>query len=346
MSIPFDITFHPSWYHKHCGVSFARPFFEDAQTRVEADVQMRRVLFEKFGVYGVGEENPQPRPVLGSDLLAAGYLHSAILGCDIVYSEADSPVVVCKNITEDEAAALAVPDLESHPLWQNTEEQIAFLQQRFGHVLPCVNLMGAQNIAIDLRGTDLFFDYLDEPDIAHHLLDVCTRLCVRIGQRFAALSPQLSGGVTAIINKTKPQTYVTSDCTVELVSRETYEEFLMQCDIAMARAFPAFGIHHCGQTMEHVVAGYAKVPNLSFAEVGAGSGLAAVRKALPGVFLNARYSPARLKTVGQQALRDELSQLYSQGAPESLLSVSCVGIDAEVSDEQVLCFLDAAARLG
>ena len=345
MGIPFDVTFHPSWFYKYAGIRFTRDFFEDAQARVDADVKMRQALYEYFGSFGIGEKDPAPRPVLGTDLLAAGYLHSAILGCEILFSENNSPVVVCKNMTEEQIRNLNVPVLEENAIWQNIEQQIDYLQKEFGYVLPCINLMGVQNIAIDLRGSNLFYDYADDPELAHHLFDVCTRLSLKIGKRFRCLGEKLSGGVTAIVKQTRPNVYLTSNCTVELVSQEIYEEFLLPYDILLAQEFSDFGVHHCGQSMEHVAAAYGQIPNLSFAEVGAGSDLAAVRKMLPKVFLNARYSPSRLKDVSEKELQAELSLLAEDGQPDSLLSISCVGIDGDTSNDQIRAFLKACSEL-
>jgi hypothetical protein len=53
MGIPYDITFHPKWWHKNAGVSFDKEFFFDNDYRIEADIRMRRILYEKFGEFGV-----------------------------------------------------------------------------------------------------------------------------------------------------------------------------------------------------------------------------------------------------------------------------------------------------
>ena len=67
-----DITFHPSWWNKHTGIEFDEKFWFDAAYRVEADRQMRRTLYERFGDFGLGERDPAARPILFSDLLACG----------------------------------------------------------------------------------------------------------------------------------------------------------------------------------------------------------------------------------------------------------------------------------
>lgn len=106
-----------------------------------------------------------------------------------------------------------------------------------------------------------------------------------------------------------PDVYLTSNCTVEMISRKIYEDFLLPADIKLAEEFKPFGIHHCGQTMEHVADGYKKVKILAFAEVGAGSDILKVRQALPGVFLNLRYSPVKIKTATQSELMHELEEM-------------------------------------
>ncbi|HIR24405.1 MAG TPA: hypothetical protein IAB34_02695, partial [Candidatus Egerieimonas faecigallinarum] len=107
-------------------------------------------------------------------------------------------------------------------------------------------------------------------------------------------------------------------------------------------AFGNFGVHHCGGTMEHVADGYAKLRGLTFAEVGAGSDLEAVREKLPGIRLNARFSPVELTNASEDEIRSQVQSLVRSGKGEAgLLSVSCVGIDADVPDEQVEYFLKA-----
>lgn len=339
MNIPVDITFHPSWWHKNAGTCFNKEFFYNADYRVEADIKMRQVLFDKFGDMGLGENNPLPRPILGSDLIASGFLHSELLGCEVRYSDENSPEVICRNMSDEEVKELRVPNLDTCELWQKIQEQIDYLIGKYGYVEPNINLMGIQNIALDLRGAELFIDYHENPELAHYLLGVCTELSLEIGKRFILLSKEVSGGVTAIINKTVPEVYLTSNCSVEMVSLETYNRYLLPYDSRLAEAFKPFGIHHCGKTMEHVVDGYKLVKNLAFAEAGAYSDLACVRKQLPEVFLNARYSPVKLKAVETQELKADICKILEDGKPLDKLSISCVGIDDSVSDEQIRSFL-------
>lgn len=338
----YDITFHPSWWHEYAGVDFTQEFFDEPEYRMDCDLKMRKALYEHFGDYGIGEKDPKKRPLLGTDFLAAGYLLSEIMGCKLRYQADNSPQVECLNLDEDTIADVTVPDLDQSEVWARTQKQIDYLQEKYGHVETYVNLMGIQNIAMDLMGQELMLSYYTSPDEVDGLLEKITKLSIDVGRRFKALSKDISGGVTAIVRQTRPEVYLTSNCSVEMISNDLYEKFLLKYDQQMADEFTHFGVHHCGKTMEHVVDGYSKLKGLEFAEVGAFSDLKTVRGKLPGIFLNARYSPVRLMDASESEIMEEVQALARDGQENGkLISISCVGIDKNVSDEQIRYFLKA-----
>ncbi len=338
----YDITFHPSWWHRYAGVDFIQDFFDDPEYRMDCDVRMRKTLYEHFGDLGIGEKEPERRPLLGTDLLAAGYLESELFGCGIIYEPDNSPQVVCLHLDEDEIEDVQVPDLDSSEVWARTQKQIDYLLSHYGHVETYVNLQGVQNIAMDIMGQDVMTAYYSAPDEVDELLQKITDLQIAVGKRYYALSDDISGGVTAIVRQTRPEVYLTSNCSVEMVSNKLYEEHLLAFDQQLADAFPHFGVHHCGRSMEHVADGYAKIRGLEFAEVGAFSDIKTVREKLPGVFFNARYSPVRLAKASREEIREEVADLVKFGQEDGgLISVSCVGIDSNMPDEQIRYFLEA-----
>lgn len=50
--LPVELVFNPSWWYHTAGISFDAPFYLDAQTRIQNDVIMRRVLYERYGEFG------------------------------------------------------------------------------------------------------------------------------------------------------------------------------------------------------------------------------------------------------------------------------------------------------
>lgn len=342
MKVKHDITFHPSWWYKNADIHFTQDFFDEPEYRMECDIKMRKTLYEHFGQYGIGEKNPQKRPLLGSDLLAAGYLYSQIMGCDIVYNEDNSPQVVCMDLDEDSIEDIELPNLDKNPVWSATQKQIDYLLDKYGYVETHINLMGIQNIALDLMGQELMVSYYTAPDEVDELLNKITELSINIGIIFKKLNSSVSGGVTAITNQTIPECYLTSNCSVEMISNDLYEKFLLKYDQKLADTFKSFGVHHCGQTMEHVVEGYSKIKGLTFAEVGAGSDMSKVRETLPNIHLNARYSPAKLADASENDIFTQVEALVKAGDNTNhAISISCVGIDGNVSDNQIINFLKA-----
>ena len=83
--LPFELIFNPRWWHQTAGISFTRDFYFDPATRVRNDVIMQRVLHERFGDIGLGEADPQPRPVAGSLYVAGGFVIPALLGAEILF---------------------------------------------------------------------------------------------------------------------------------------------------------------------------------------------------------------------------------------------------------------------
>ncbi len=341
-----DVTFHPTWWHRRAGISFDQRFHFDWRHRVETDREMRRTLHRAFSAFGLGESDPAPRPVLWTDMLAAGFLFSAMAGCDVRFSETAPPEAVCAHLDNAAVERLSLEDALRTHWWVDLLGQASELEAAFGHVVPCMNLMGVQNVALDLRGQELFIDYIDNPELAKRLLSFCASLLLHTGAWLKKLSPYVSGGVTGIVKKVMPDVYLHSNCTVELISRAFYEELLLPHDVALAAAFPPYGVHHCGQTMEHVAEGYAKIPGLAFVEVGAGSQVKAVRAAVgPSVHMNLRYSPVRLKDVSAAQMEEDIRCAVADAFPLGNVSYSCVGIDADVPDEQVALFFDTVRKV-
>ena len=95
--LPVEIVFHPSWWSRHAGITFDEDFFYHPSRRVEAERRMERILYERFGDLGLGEDRDRDCPVIGAVHNAAGFLLSEMLGCRVDYKEDAPPLVVPAN---------------------------------------------------------------------------------------------------------------------------------------------------------------------------------------------------------------------------------------------------------
>ena len=108
--LPFELVFNPRWWHQTAGIAFTRDFYFDPTMRVRNDLIMRRVLHQRFGDIGMGEENPAPRPMAGSLHVAGGFIIPALLGAEIRFEPDAAPQALPALLSVEQLEQLETPD--------------------------------------------------------------------------------------------------------------------------------------------------------------------------------------------------------------------------------------------
>lgn len=340
--LPVDVVFHPDWWHCHYGLDFREPFHFDPKARVESERLMRQALFDRFGDLGLGEADAQPRPVVGPVHLAIGFVVQAMLGCQVRFSADAAPWVLCAELGDEEVWALQVPDLEGAPMMWQTIALMDNLEEMFGYLEGDIPWDGVQNVALDLRGQQLFLDYYDHPELVNHLFDVIARTIYRVACYVQGRTGTSSISLNRIVASIDPRLHLHCNCSVQMISQRTYESYLLPYECWLAERLQPYGIHHCGDNLEHVVDAYARVPGLAFVDVGWGSDVAACRKALPDAFLSLRLNPARLRWQSPNQVRADVESLLDRAGPPDKVALCCVAMDAGTPDENVRAIFQAA----
>ena len=343
--LPVTFVFHPEWWHRNYGISFERDFFYDAKTRVEVDLKMRQILNERFAKYGLEQgENPEPRPCIGAVHLAAGYIISELFGCKVEFSAGASPQVIPKNISDQEADALEPVNLAESAVFQELKQMIEELKQRFGYVVGDINWQGVLNVALDLRGEKIFIDMILEPERSKRIFGAITETI----REFVTYISQETGTTSISVNRSvkfiEPTINLHSNCSVTMISADTYRQMLLEYDQQLAESLKLYGIHHCGSNMHLYAAVYAEVPNVCFFDVGWGSDIALCRKELPDAFLNLRYDPVKIRDAAPEEIRaDLLGMLTASGNPEKT-GVCCINMGHDVPDENIATVIETVAE--
>ena len=343
--LPVDVIFHPDWWHTHYGLDFREPFYFDPRVRVESERLMRQALHDRFGDLGLGEANAQPRPVVGPVHLAIGFIVQAMLGCHVRFSENAAPWVLCAELSDDQVWDLRVPDLESTPLMRQTIDLMDALEDEFGYLEGDIPWDGVQNVALDLRGQQLFLDYYDNPELVHHLFDVITRTIHLVASHVQSRTGTSSISLNRIVASIDRRLHLHSNCSVQMISKEMFERYLLPYECWLAERLQPYGIHHCGDNLEHVVEAYGRVPGLAYVDVGWSSDVAACRNALPDVFFSLRLSPVRLRTQTPDQVRADVAWLLDQAGPLDKLALCCIAMDYGTPDENVRALFEAAELL-
>jgi hypothetical protein len=340
--LPVEIVLAPAWWHTHAGLDFSEDFFFHPRRRVEAEREMEQVLFERWGQFGQGKDRKRDVPLLGAVHLAAGFLISEMLGCEVEYRPDAPPQVHPRGqgcLTIDEEAAFL------SPAFHRLETLAATLKANHGYVAGDVNWGGILNLALDLRGQEFFMDIADQSERVRPFLAQIERVI----RRFAGFVESNTGSTSVSVNRTvlhRPgAVFLHSECTHTMISQEHYEEFLLPYDVAWSHSHQPFGIHYCGPDAHRFAASYAKVPRLDFLDVGWGGNLRVLREHLPQTFLNIRLSPAELVNQTPEEIRHKVRRLVADSGDPARTGICCINLDQRVSDPQVAAIFEAAAEL-
>ncbi len=342
--LPVEVVFHASWWHRHYGFRFDEGFFFDPTRRVEDERRMREILHRRFGDLGLGEAHAAPRPVIGPVNLAAGYLPSAVLGCEVKFADDATLEVLPAHLTDAQVMALQVPDLAANPVFQKLIRLMDVLEARFGHLEGDVNWEGVQNVALNLRGQQLFLDYYDNPALARRLLDVAARTISAMAGYVRQRTGTSSLSVNRIVGPVDPRISLHSNCTVTMVSAAVYREFLLDHDRQLAANLWPYGIHYCGNDMHKVRQEFARVDGAELFDVGWGSDVAVCRTSLPNAIFSLRLNPVRVSTLPREQVVADVEALSRAAGPIARAAVCCVNMDDKTPDENVRAIFQTVER--
>lgn len=337
--LPFEMVFNPRWWHGNAGISFTRDFYFDPPTRVKNDVTMRRVLWEKFGGMGFGEENPQPRPVAGSLHVAGGFVIPALLGAQVQFEADAAPQPLPCHLSAEQLERLEVPDWRN--LWPMNELIAGWDAQEAesGYLVGDLNTDGLLNAAYHFYGQDLFADFYAAPERVRRVLDVIAQLIVEVAGYVRARTGSSSIAVNRMVERVDPRIFLHANCSVQMISPRSYRAMQLPVEKRMADALRPFGIHHCGENMHQVASAYAELEP-AFADVGWGSDVRACRAALPDTFLNLRLSPIRMLQATPAEMAADVDALLRAAGPLDKVGVCCINMDYGTPEENIAAVYD------
>lgn len=336
--IPVEVIFNPNWWHRNYGISFDESFYFDRRQRIANDVVMRRALHESFGI---GEADPQPRPIIGSRHIAGGFVLPALLGVEVRFSPAEAAWPVPIDLPREKIMALRAPDIRATWPMNRLIVDMDAMEHEFGRVIGDFNTAGVFNTALELRGQQLFMDLLEDDEMVEHLFSVVAETEAAVSGYVRGRTGTCSVAVNRSIVNVDPRIHIESNCSVQMISPAVYRHCLLPWHVRLAQRRAPFGIHHCGDNLQTFAPAYAET-HAVFYDVGWGSDVARCSAALPDAFLNLRLSPVRLlQGTAEEARNDALTLLKAAGRT-SKVGLCCINMDHGTPDENVRAVFAAA----
>jgi uroporphyrinogen-III decarboxylase len=341
--LPVELVFNPNWWYRTAGISFDEPFYLDAETRIQNDVAMRRLLHERYGDLGLGEADPQPRPVIGSLHVAGGFVIPALLGAEIIFAPDAAPQPKPVGLSVAQVEGLEKPDLtETWPMQQLIADMDA-LQARYGYLVGDLNTDGLLNAAYHLYGQELFLDFYQAPERVRRLLSIIGDLIVDVALYVRQRTESCSISVNRMVERVDPGLFLHANCSVQMISPDSYRAIHLPVEQRMAERIQPFGIHHCGDNTHKIAPIYAELA-VCYVEVGWGSDVARCREALPDAFFNLRLSPVRMLQSTPQEIAEDTEKLLSGAGPLEQVGVCCINMDYGTPDDNIFAMFEVVQR--
>jgi hypothetical protein len=338
--IPVEIIFNPNWWFHNYGIRFSEDFYLGREQRIRNDVLMRRALRERFGI---GDSGSDPRPVLGSQYVAGGFIVPALFGVEIRFQENQSPWPVPRNLSRGEIMVLSPPEIETAWPMPRLREDADWLEGQFGSVCGDLNTDGLLNTALKLRGQQFFVDLIEDQELVSHLCSVIAATQAQVAEFVRSRTGTCSVAVNRSILNVNPAIYVHANCSNQMVSPGLYRSRFLEHERRLAERLRPYGIHHCGNNLHRFTSVYAETGAV-FYDVGWGSDVARCSQELPNAFLNLRLSPFRMLQCGPAEVRADAERLLSAAGRADRVGLCCINMDYGTPDENVLALLAAAAR--
>jgi len=327
--IVIDYGFTPRWFRKRIDIDFGKRWHRDPVYRRQAFVEMAELLNREFPELHFGGD---PKKIKGSiSGIQSCALIASFFGQGIDYSPEGWPVNRGRILSDEETDELEVPNYRSHPEYENLMRQMEQIECEWGTIEGELNFQSVMNTAFRLRSNRLFLDMYDRPERVHHLFKIIYQTMVpfidEVHQR------QSNSGV-------ERDFFVTSNCVVNMISREHYEAFLMPWDIKLRDHFPFFGIHNCNWNVDAYIESYAKLGEILYLDFGMDSDLQLLRELFPAA---TRVSFYRL-TNGMQ-LEEIKRDLEAIHRSDSCTRIYLSAIEAETHSTLITGFYNLASDI-
>ena len=283
--------FMPSWWETECGITFGKDFHLEATTHRNTLARMEAILRERFGDlphFFCGDDYANAWPIerrYGDGLILA------LLGGHVTFDDGSGhPHPDVMNLSDEQAAALTVPDVENSSLLRSLVENGA---DPSGRRTGELGFEGIVNNVYNLRGQQMFVDLLETPQLFSHLCEVVWQTTCRVVRRFRQWQDPTGA---------KPLHFVNADCLINMLSADTYKEHLLAFEHRFNESFDLYGVHTCNWTVDPYLDALAQIDGLAYLDMGSESDLDKVHKLFPDLQPAVFLDPEEVR-------RSELSEL-------------------------------------
>jgi hypothetical protein len=301
-AVPLRIhmSFTPNWFADRMELDYGERWHTDPFFRRESFVAMARALNKEFPALRLGGDPESLRGDLNQIYTCC--LMGAVFGQEIVYYKGTWPDNRGKPFEDDPAAEeLQVPAFRNLKVFEVLMKQMDVIEREWGAIEGDLNYQGILNIAFRIRGEKIFSDMYEAPNRVHHVLSVVGRTLQEVVD--TVFERQRRSGA-------RRDYFVTSNCVVNMISGDSYREFLLPYDRELSDHYSIFGVHNCGWNVDAYTQPYSEIRALDYLDFGITSDLPRIKRLCPTALLNLILNPEDVLHLDSRSLRAMLDRVH------------------------------------
>jgi hypothetical protein len=301
-----SIGFEPAWYHQRCGVEFTDRWHKDPYYRYKSLEIMKSELANCFPTVAYWDLSRKDDLATISGIYGI-YVIQRLYDVSLTYAKDRWPDIVPQGKPSFEELEQLDADrlLQSHFV-EELFRQMDIIESEWGKIHGYLNWQGILNNAFHLRGQDIFTDFNDRPDFVHQFFSTLCDVMIR----FAKLVQERQRRSGFYINQLS-----VSNCVMNMISSETYIEFVFSYDKKIALNFERFGVHTCNWNITPYIDALSQLPKLGYLDMGMESDLIRAKKVFPKTRRAVLYSPVALLEKSLESIEMDLQRIFEDLAP-------------------------------
>ncbi len=329
-----SLGFVPGWYHQRCGIVFSEHWHKDPYYRYQSLKKMKSKLCQTFPMVDYWNEDYKDDLATISGCYGA-YVIPLVFGFPLIYRKNRWPGLDLHKakLSDEEIDQLDVDKILHSSFVEELFHQLDIIEKEWGKIHGYLNWQGVLNIAFLLRGEKIFMDLYDKHDLAHHLFQVIAEVIIRLTKKVQ--KRQRESGF--YLNQ-----FCVSNCTLNMISPQSYRKFLLPLDMKIRQNFERFGFHTCNWNVTPYIEEIKKISELGYLDMGIMSDLIRVKREFPDTRRALIYSPERLLQAPLEEIQGDMEKIYHELAPCDIVMAD---IEANTPDDRVKSLLEICASL-
>jgi hypothetical protein len=326
-----SLGFSPSWFNERLGIDFSAKWHLDPVYRYGTLLKMKQELHRAFPMipyFRASMENGIERTCATLSGVHGIMLIPMLYGVEPLYRANRWPDAGGRMYIEKAQLEHLEPfDLRAHPVIAQLLEQMDIIAERWGQIQGYLNYQGVLNVAVKVRGGELFLDMYDDPDFAHFFFDHIARTIEGVSE--LVQERQRSSGF--YVNQLSM-----SNCVINMISPRQYEEFILRHDLRLSEGYERFGIHTCNWDATPYVDALRQIVKMGYLDTGMMADLKRLKEMFPDARRAVLYGPVELETKALAEIRVDMERIATEYAPCDIVMAD---VESTTPDSRILDFL-------